>query len=296
MHSTGLARPPRPARQQPPGPAQPGPRAAPAPRRPDADFGRVLRWSLLVSLAVHVLVLLISPAFLRVGLPPGLTDTEYRLQRPAREVQLLNPVASQQAEAEEEAPPTRALPRRAAPAPSREPAWVPVPRSSARPRDPVASAPATGAPSEATSARDALRPGYRDPRLWVNPNDPSAQPQKTDHQLYMEHLEARIAAQNDSAYGGGPNTDWTFKDKEGRRWGLSEDGLHLGGVTIPPSLVPRPAPTGDNQSIEAEREEQRQRDEIRRQEEDRERKRTQEERAKATRERENAKRKKGSGG
>ena len=28
-------------------------------------------------------------------------------------------------------------------------------------------------------------------------------------------------------------TDWTYTDEEGRRWGVSPEGLHLGDVTIP---------------------------------------------------------------
>ena len=131
-----------------------------------------------------------------------------------------------------------------------------------------------------------LRPGFSDPRLYVGPEGlPRAE--KSNHQKYMDHLDARIQASNDSMYAATPrpDTDWTFKDRSGKKWGLSEKGLHLGGVTVPKELIPRPRPTGTNADLEKARDEQRQRDEIRRQEEDRERRKAREESAKAARER-----------
>src|SRR5690606_15748281 len=117
------------------------------------------------------------------------------------------------------------------------------------------------------------RPGFRDPRLYVDPAVEALKRTDTrsNHERYMEHLTARIQASNDSAgvASRAPDTDWTVRDGSGRRWGLSEEGLHLGPLTTPPQLVPRPGATGDNASIEAEREERRQREEIERQEADR---------------------------
>src|SRR5690606_22410193 len=106
--------------------------------------------------------------------------------------------------------------------------------------------------------------------------DPEAvritQPGPSDMDRYREHLQARIDAMNDSIYGRrGPNTDWTVRDGSGNRWGVSEDGVHLGPVTIPRALVPVPSASGTNQDLEAERERMRQREEIQRQEADRER-------------------------
>lgn len=50
----------------------------------------------------------------------------------------------------------------------------------------------------------------------------------------------RIQAWNDSVSGApAPNTDWTFKDKDGKRWGISPEGIHLGGITLPaPAVLP----------------------------------------------------------
>lgn len=141
-----------------------------------------------------------------------------------------------------------------------------------------------------------LQPGFRDTRLYVSP-DELPRPEKSNRQKYMDHLTARIEASNDSAYAASsrPNTDWTFKDGKGGKWGLSEDGLHLGGFTVPKELVPRPRPTGTNQDLERARDEQRQRDEIRRQEADRERREARERSTAETRARKDAEREKTGG-
>jgi hypothetical protein len=105
---------------------------------------------------------------------------------------------------------------------------------------------------------------------------------RTDHEEYLERFQARIDAVNDSlglaAARNRTTSDWTVTDDEGRRWGLSPDGLHLGDVTIPRALLPLPGATGDNASREAAREEERQRQEIIRQEAERQRRETQDER------------------
>jgi hypothetical protein len=143
-------------------------------------------------------------------------------------------------------------------------------------------------PQPTGSAREALQPGYRDPRLYVAPR-PLQNIDQTDHERYTEHLQARIDAVNDSmgveSRRNATTSDWTVTDGSGNRWGLSPDGLHLGGVTIPRALLPLPGATGDNASLGEARERQRQRDEIQRQEEDRERARTERERIEAIEER-----------
>jgi hypothetical protein len=145
-------------------------------------------------------------------------------------------------------------------------------------------APATEAPS---STRGAFPRGFRDSRLYVTPSPLPPPDTRTEHERYMDHLQARIDAVNDSmavaANRERRTADWTVTDASGNRWGLSPDGLHLGGVTVPRAMLPMPAPTGDNRALEGERERQRQRDEIRAQEEARERRRIQEERREATR-------------
>ncbi len=156
---------------------------------------------------------------------------------------------------------------------------------------PLGDAPVGDAAADAPSggsARDALRPGYRDPRLYVAPR-PLQTEERTDLERYMDHVQARIDAVNDSmaasARRESSTADWTITDDSGNRWGVSSEGLHLGGITIPSALVPLPGATGDNQTREGARERERQREEIRRQEEDREREATRNERIEAIRER-----------
>lgn len=130
------------------------------------------------------------------------------------------------------------------------------------------------------SVSERLRPGFSDPRLYADPKIARLrEPGLSDAAEYRRHFQARIDALNDSLYGGsGPNTDWTVKDGSGDRWGISEDGVHLGPLTIPRALVPFPAASGKNQDLEQEREQRRQREEIQRQEADRERRRALQER------------------
>lgn len=149
---------------------------------------------------------------------------------------------------------------------------------------------AVGAGGAGTGGADAagiLRPGYRDPRLYV---EPPLLPdlEKTPQQQYAEHLSARIAAVRDSMAAedarNRTTSDWVRTDGSGNRWGLSSEGLHLGGITIPRSLIPSPRSTGDNASQQDARDRQRQRDEIQRQEQDRARRTIQEERTRSMRE------------
>ncbi|HEX6926308.1 MAG TPA: hypothetical protein VF167_12885 [Longimicrobiaceae bacterium] len=143
---------------------------------------------------------------------------------------------------------------------------------------PVAPGGAPGATGRGSVA-ERLRPGFSDARLYADPELArlrEAGPSKA--QQYQEHLQRRIEALNDSLYGrSGPKTDWTVKDGSGKRWGVSEEGIHLGPITIPRALVPVPSATGTNQDIEQAREERRQKEEIDRQEAERERRRALEE-------------------
>lgn len=276
MSTSGLARPPRAARPRVHLPPTPPPRFQPP--RPRNSFERVLAWSILVSVVAHLLVLLLSPLFVRVDVPPGATASAPVQPSEAFGLEAIVAIPSENAPEQPVArdepvqrPPTppRSLPRAQTPTPSA------VPTPSAAPGD-----------QPRRSANDALRPGYRDARLYVVPNQ-FPELEKTEHEVYMEHLQARIDALNDSMMVASNRerrtSDWTYTDKDGDKWGLSPDGLHLGGVTIPRAVLPLPGATGDNTQIMEERERQRQRDEIQRQEEDRERTETQNERIEETR-------------
>ena len=276
MTTSGLATPVRAAR-----PRVPKPESRPPPRRPPharAPYERVLGRSIAISILVHLLLLLLSPLVIEIGIPPGAAVVTEDTPEPFG-LEMI--VAIPSADAPE-------IPLAEAPRP--EPVVPPRPRVD-QPAATVPSdvdVPPSPVPGDQTtrSARDALRPGFRDPRLYVTPKQ-FPELEKTEHERYMEHLQARIDAVNDSMMIASNRerrtSDWTVTDGAGNRWGLSPDGLHLGGLTIPRELLPLPGATGDNASIQAEREQQRQRDEIRRQEEDRQRRETQDDRIDATR-------------
>lgn len=171
--------------------------------------------------------------------------------------------------------------------PNAAPAGLPPASGSTGLGNPTAPGAAQGG-AGATGSGGRLRPGFRDPRLYVGPAViPPDRAQPSNHQRYMESLTRRIEASNDSAgiAAREPDTDWTVRDGNGDRWGLSEDGLHLGPLTIPKELVPRPGATGSNAKQEEAREEERRRQEIRAQEEARARRAEQERAIRAARER-----------
>ncbi|HEY0024377.1 MAG TPA: hypothetical protein VGB24_15780 [Longimicrobium sp.] len=148
----------------------------------------------------------------------------------------------------------------------------------------------TGGAGQGTGAgRRGLSPEYGDPRLAVTPQ---AIPERklTDEERYRRHLESRINGLNDSIAGEAAYQrgllDWTFRDAQGRRWGIDNGRAVIGGRSVP---LPRPAsPPRDRD--EEQRTERDQRREMDRQEEDVSRERHLRERGRAIRERENERR------
>lgn len=85
------------------------------------------------------------------------------------------------------------------------------------------------------TAAERLRPDLRDERVWAPV--PEERVELSLQQRLDLDLAARIVAYRDSvaqaiARADGA-TDWTYTDKEGKKWGISPGALHLGDVTIP---------------------------------------------------------------
>lgn len=116
------------------------------------------------------------------------------------------------------------------------------------------SAPAPAAPDVAP-VTTAPRPDPGDPSLnrlryrndpqqnvWRRPELPA--PSADD--LVRERIASRIDAYNDSiaaeAAARARATDWTVKDGEGGRWGVSPGAIHLGTVTLPLPFAFAPPP------------------------------------------------------
>lgn len=272
------------------------PRPARVSRRQPVSYGRVLRWSLGVSVLLHVLLLTLWPPFDReAGLRRGAAPADPAPESSRLEMRAIVPVPSNDVSADAPlltVPPTQAAAaeRLARPETDRDDG---VPRAlDVRPGGAPGGVSGESESEVEAGARESFRPGFSDGRLYVDPREIRSERAPDRHAQYMEHLQARIDALNDSTYGRGPDTDWTHTDSEGRRWGISPEGLHLGGLTIPKPLLPLPRSTGRNVEQEAERERARQRGEIIRQEEDRAREEARERSRKAAEER----RKRGGGG
>jgi hypothetical protein len=75
-----------------------------------------------------------------------------------------------------------------------------------------------------------------DPRFWTRPGAPP-EPEKSGIERARENLYSRIESYNDSLAVEGlaaeRATDWTVTDKDGKRWGVTPDKIHLGDVTLP---------------------------------------------------------------
>jgi hypothetical protein len=293
MSTPTLSPPRRSAGPETPAPGAPT-RARPATRSSGyvTRARRVWGWSLAVSVAFHVIVFLLSPLVLRVGAPPGDGEQIAEARQDAG-MRMIDP-ASLPAYTPVTPPlPMTVTPRSALPdpaaAPTQREAWQPPTRGTpGAPRPEGAPARREG---QAGAADNPLRPGLRDPRLWVQPRDVERiEPSHEElHAEYMAGFERRLRGWNDSIAAEGDRarraTDWTTRDRNGGRWGLSPEGVHLGGITIPSEgFVP-----GGGDPDKRARAEQQERDRraIDRQQADSERRRAQEDQIRATRERRN---------
>jgi hypothetical protein len=301
MTTPALAPPPLDTRQRAPVPAPSAPRTRPVITLPlshsHSPFERgPVGYSLLLHLAALALLLLLirlvpTPAPVVRSTPVERVDyveLDWPAGSPSDGAGAESSPAPSPAAPSAQATPRRLPSSRAVDFPSGVPTGISAPGSSG-----VGSPSAGGAADGgAGGVGDRLRPGFRDPRLYVAPGDlPSAD--KSNQQKYMEHLTARINASNDSAAAAAPRRpDWSFKDAKGRTWGMNDKGLHLGPITVPRALIPNARSSGTNKEVEAAREAQRQRDEIQRQETDRAQREAQAEAIKRQRERADAEREK----
>lgn len=300
MPPTGLAPPSEAAGAPDSPPVEPGAGTRsvlpPATRRslPGRFFGTPL-W---ISFAAHLIAMMGLMLYVWFGpdpagsRPTGLEEVQFVDLRDSSiplpdNAEAAGPSGSD-AEAGEVAPEVPQAPVEAAPEAGGAPAAEVPPRViTAEGGETEVAQPDEGGEAGGGGVAERLRPGFSDPRLYADPEAMRiTRPQRSGAERYQEQLQARIDAMNDSIYGRrGPNSDWTVRDGSGNRWGVSEEGVHLGPLTIPRALVPVPAPSGSNQDLEQERERQRQREEIQRQEADRERREALEESRAAARER-----------
>ncbi len=207
----------------------PGPLAGSRRHRRERAYRRALVAGLSLSGLVHLVVLLVTG---RIVVGAGRYEPRPGELEPAPEGLVVVEVEEPEVAPPPEQPapePPRPRPRR--PDETEVIAIVPAPEQAEE------AAPEEEAEAEPVSNAERLRLRFADARLWVDPRDPL---------LYGERLERFARA--DSAV----RTilrdwldslrlteeqrrramDWTF-EKDGKRWGISPEGLHLGDITIP---------------------------------------------------------------
>lgn len=189
----------------------------------------------MASLVLHALAVLLSrhlftvavpyrdaapPTATRPTAPPGLRVYDIRTV-----AEPTPPVEEQIAQERQEAP-SRVSPT--------------TPETEAAPGEAAEAGPA----DRMLSPAERLRPrDIGDHRLWA-PLPWVVEEPASPAEVATEHLARRIGELNDSlaaeADAARRAMDWTFKGKDGKRWGISPEGIHLGGITLPaPSLGPK---------------------------------------------------------
>lgn len=188
-------------------------------------YPRALRVGLVLSLAVHVVV---------VGLVGGWLAPERRDPPAPMGPMVVEPPTGMRVVTLPEIPsPLDGEPDEALRPPAPDP-------SAQRPAREVAVAadPAELRPADDLTAADRLAPRVVDPRLWRPMILISREPT-------LEEVEARIAAalelMSDSALAAVDAEirarDWTVEDANGGKWGISPGKIHLGSVTLPIPLA-----------------------------------------------------------
>ncbi|HEX2165823.1 MAG TPA: hypothetical protein VHG09_01175 [Longimicrobiales bacterium] len=198
----------------------------PAVRRERRNTRGVHGLALLVSVLVHVVILLgfsfrLSTEPRRPSAPVSRIIHVAPAMQAYDIVEVAYDVAPIEVQVVERAP-LRPLPIRPAAPPASE--------------APTGGAQAAVEPIDPIPVRDRLRYRLNTPQVWQPPSE----------EIYIEpspqeRVELRIASQlgefNDSvaaeAAAAERANDWTIKDENGGRWGVSPGAIHLGSITIP---------------------------------------------------------------
>jgi hypothetical protein len=202
------------------------------------------RASLVVSVGVHVAVIvaLANVAFQYDIGSVGLVERPERaVPERLRYVRVVpDPAAGGNAIAMRAAPGPTAT-RRLRP-PTRVPAGIPRPASPAAAAAPGVEDRAGGAGrgTDVTPATG-VQPAYIDPRLWPQPGPftpvPKTAAERTDSAVKAAFGIFTDSMRTAEANKGRAPGDWTFKDKNGGKWGWDEKGIRLGRVTIPQAVL-----------------------------------------------------------
>lgn len=227
------ATPPRPAADRRSG-EPPTPAGGPRRRARERSWRRALSIGLLVSVAVHlVLVLLWGPVRLgRWG--PEVPEAP----RPSPEGLIVLELAEEAAPAERPEAEERVEAEPARPPEERAPTPEPAPeRAQPETAGPEAEAPAeTEEDEDALSNAERLIPRVGDEGLWVEFDRPVVTERLERYARADSALRAILGEWLDSLRLSEEEwrraRDWTIGEGD-ERWGISSEGLHLGDITIP---------------------------------------------------------------
>lgn len=121
-------------------------------------------------------------------------------------------------------------------------ARAPVRPQPVRPAAPDAPAPdaagerAAAERTDPRSVRDRLRYHLNTPQLWRPPSE-NIVTEPTPQEIVQQRIASQLGEYNDSvaaeAAAYARAMDWTVKDEDGGRWGVSPGAIHLGSITIP---------------------------------------------------------------
>ena len=201
------------------------------------------RGSLAVSVGIHlaVVVALLNIVF-RYPIGRSVEDGPLRLAPEQLRYVRVAPQPSAGGTAGAAPMPAGPVATRRLRAPTRVPVGIAQPAPSATAAAPGVEDRAGGAgrPGDVTPGTG-VQPAYADPRLWPQPGPftplPKTMAERTDSAvkaafgIFVDSM--RVAEANKGRAPG----DWTFKDKNGRRWGWDPSGIRLGKVTIPQAVL-----------------------------------------------------------
>jgi hypothetical protein len=122
---------------------------------------------------------------------------------------------------------------------------VPVPEAEGEPALEEPVQPTEAEPGVRLSNAERLRLRFSDERLWVDPRDPLlfgerlerfARADSAVRAILREWLDSLRLTDEQRRRA----LDWTY-EKDGKRWGISPEGIHLGDITIPIPFMLLPA-------------------------------------------------------
>jgi len=205
-----------------------------------------MAWGIGISLVVHLLLFLVAARIwfpVRRPMAAGAAGVPTERTLPVMQALRLR-ITTEETSSETTTSPAEQ------PAPERVPVRRTSPEETTRQPEP-ARPPTTEVEAEGRTERarrspaERLRPEYVEPRLWERPGAPP-EPEKSDFERARDRVYARIEALNDSlaleSEAARRATDWTFTDKDGKKWGVSPGKIHLGGVTLPLPINLSPPP------------------------------------------------------